>query len=269
MTPTSVIHQTPSSNPEFGIYRGDDKIPVKNVINLRRIEEGEEAQAERYIRQPADVAFSALRRPRCQTHADAQEHSQQGNRQGSHAFYRGGELACRRDLVRSNLTLRPGSQVAGRCFDVIYVRQDWRTNLNVGCKWGLAPSSRPQRFNFRCADGFVNFVSTQALLTFARARIGTRWNLCGSDKLCVASYANIQVSTRVFQLVALGQKKLKSRLDFSQGKSNLIAHFRNSSVLDQEESRRPKLFYTDGPFAGQPEPFPGERDVHPSLQLLT
>lgn len=83
-------------------------------------------------------------------------------------------------------------------------------------------------------DGFVNFVSTRALLEFARARLGTRWNLCGSDKLCVASYANIQ------------------------GKANLVAHFRNSSVLDQEETRRPKLFVTNGPFAGQPEPFPRE-----------
>jgi hypothetical protein len=33
---------------------------------------------------------------------------------------------------------------------------------------------------------------TLALLNFTRARLGTRWNKCGSDKLCVLSYANIQ-----------------------------------------------------------------------------
>lgn len=43
------------------------------------------------------------------------------------------------------------------------------------------------------ADGFCNFTSTTALLAFAKARLGTRWNLCASDKLCVLSYANIQV----------------------------------------------------------------------------
>ncbi|ORY76001.1 RNA recognition motif 2-domain-containing protein, partial [Leucosporidium creatinivorum] len=104
-------------------------------------------------------------------------------------------------------------EVAGQCWDVVYVRQDWKTGLNVGY-------------------GFINFIDTASLLRFAQARIGTRWNLCGSDKLCIASYANIQ------------------------GKASLIAHFRNSSVLDQEPSRRPKLFYSSGPFKGQPEPFP-------------
>lgn len=46
------------------------------------------------------------------------------------------------------------------------------------------------------ADGFCNFTSTAALLAFAKARLGTRWNLCASDKLCVLSYANIQVRPR-------------------------------------------------------------------------
>ncbi|PRQ74368.1 hypothetical protein AAT19DRAFT_14721 [Rhodotorula toruloides] len=82
------------------------------------------------------------------------------------------------------------------------------------------------------ADGFVNFTSTTALLQFAKARLGTRWNKCGSDKLCVMSYANIQ------------------------GKASLIAHFKNSSVLDQDESRRPKLFVSSGPRTGEPEAFP-------------
>lgn len=43
-----------------------------------------------------------------------------------------------------------------------------------------------------------------------------------------------------------------------QGKSSLVSHFRNSSVLDQDPSRQPKLFYSEGPLKGQPESFPGE-----------
>ncbi|GAA5945122.1 hypothetical protein JCM3775_000915 [Rhodotorula graminis] len=104
-------------------------------------------------------------------------------------------------------------EVVGRSFDFFYLRTDYSNDCNVGY-------------------GFCNFTSTSALLAFAKARLGTRWNLCASDKLCVLSYANIQ------------------------GKASLINHFRNSSVLDQAESRRPKLFVTSGPRAGEPEPFP-------------
>ncbi|GAA5993076.1 hypothetical protein JCM10908_003092 [Rhodotorula pacifica] len=104
-------------------------------------------------------------------------------------------------------------EIVGRTYDFFYLRCDYSNDCNVGY-------------------GFVNFVSTAALLNFARARLGTRWNTCGSDKLCVLSYANIQ------------------------GKPSLINHFKNSSVLDQDEKRRPKLFITDGPHAGEPEPFP-------------
>ncbi|GAA6056748.1 hypothetical protein JCM3770_005877 [Rhodotorula araucariae] len=104
-------------------------------------------------------------------------------------------------------------EVVGRAFDFFYLRCDYSNDCNVGY-------------------GFCNFTSTAALLAFAKARLGTRWDRCGSDKLVVVSYANIQ------------------------GKASLVSHFRNSSVLDQDECRRPKLFVTSGPRAGEPEPFP-------------
>ncbi|GAA5889359.1 hypothetical protein JCM6882_000720 [Rhodosporidiobolus microsporus] len=104
-------------------------------------------------------------------------------------------------------------EVVGRSYDFFYLRCDYSNDCNVGY-------------------GFVNFTSTAPLLAFAKARLGTRWNMCGSDKLCIMSFANIQ------------------------GKASLISHFKNSSVLDQEENRRPKLFVTSGPNAGEPEPFP-------------
>lgn len=43
-------------------------------------------------------------------------------------------------------------------------------------------------------DGFVNFTSMSSLLAFCKQRLGTRWNKCNSDKLCILSFANIQVS---------------------------------------------------------------------------
>ncbi|GAA6031580.1 hypothetical protein JCM8097_006532 [Rhodosporidiobolus ruineniae] len=106
-------------------------------------------------------------------------------------------------------------EVVGRAFDFFYLRCDYSNDCNVGY-------------------GFVNFTSTTALLAFAKARLGTRWNMCGSDKLCIMSFANIQ------------------------GKASLINHFKNSSVLDQEENRRPKLFVSSGPHAGESEAFPKE-----------
>ncbi|SGY61174.1 BQ5605_C007g04533 [Microbotryum silenes-dioicae] len=85
----------------------------------------------------------------------------------------------------------------GRCYQFLYIRLDWSSGCNV-----------------------------EDLARFVRARVGTRWNLANSDKICV-------------------------------GKAGLITHFRNSSVLDQDEDRRPKLFYSPGhPLAGRPEPFP-------------
>jgi hypothetical protein len=48
-------------------------------------------------------------------------------------------------------------------------------------------------------DGFVNFTSMSALLAFCKQRLGTRWNLCNSDKLCIFSFANIQVRCRFRQ----------------------------------------------------------------------
>lgn len=53
-----------------------------------------------------------------------------------------------------------------------------------------------------------------------------------------------------------------------QGKASLINHFKNSSVLDQDESRRPKLFVTSGPNAGQPETFPGTLSFFLNCALL-
>ncbi|KAK4704073.1 hypothetical protein P7C70_g2135, partial [Phenoliferia sp. Uapishka_3] len=107
----------------------------------------------------------------------------------------------------------------GRCYDFLYLRMDFASEYNVGY-------------------GFVNFVSPAALLAFASARLGTRWNSYHSNKLLVASYGNVQ------------------------GKENLIEKFKNSAVMLECEEFRPKIFYTSGPKAGQQEPFPESDDPH-------
>ncbi|GAA5897236.1 uncharacterized protein JCM6883_006627 [Sporobolomyces salmoneus] len=155
--------------PTFGIVR-DDRIPVGNVINYERIEQGLEVRTTLMLKNVPNK-------------------------------------------LKDVEVMQFIEEVVGRSFDFFYLRTDYATGCNVGY-------------------GFVNFTSMSALLGFCKQRLGTRWNMCNSDKLCVLSFANIQ------------------------GKASLINHFKNSSVLDQDESRRPKLFVTDGPNAGEPEKFP-------------
>jgi len=41
-----------------------------------------------------------------------------------------------------------------------------------------------------------------------------------------------------------------------QGKEALIEKFKNSCIMDEQESYRPKIFYSSGSKQGLPEPFP-------------
>ncbi|GAA5959737.1 hypothetical protein JCM3765_000085 [Sporobolomyces pararoseus] len=155
--------------PTFGIVR-DDRIPLGNVINYERIEQGLEVRTTLMLKNIPNK-------------------------------------------LKDVEVMQFIEEVVGRSFDFFYLRTDYATGCNVGY-------------------GFVNFTTMSALLAFCKQRLGTRWNMCNSDKLCILSFANIQ------------------------GKASLINHFKNSSVLDQDESRRPKIFVTSGPTAGQPERFP-------------
>lgn len=79
---------------------------------------------------------------------------------------------------------------------------------------------------------FVNFIHVEDLLRFAKIKLGTKWNLFSSEKVLGMSYANYQ------------------------GKEALIDKFRSSSIMDQREAWRPKLFYSSGSNQGLPEEFP-------------
>ena len=52
------------------------------------------------------------------------------------------------------------------------------------------------------------------------------------------------------------EKVLQMRYADYQGKEALIEKFKNSCVMDERESWRPKIFYSSGPNQGLPEPFP-------------
>ncbi|THU49644.1 hypothetical protein C4D60_Mb06t11700 [Musa balbisiana] len=61
---------------------------------------------------------------------------------------------------------------------------------------------------------------------------GKKWEKFNSEKVASLAYARIQ------------------------GKTALIAHFQNSSLMNEDKRCRPILFHTDGPNAGDQEPFP-------------
>ncbi|OIW00232.1 hypothetical protein TanjilG_27483 [Lupinus angustifolius] len=61
---------------------------------------------------------------------------------------------------------------------------------------------------------------------------GKKWEKFNSEKVASLTYARIQ------------------------GKTSLIAHFQNSSLMNEDKRCRPILFHTDGPNAGDMEPFP-------------
>ena len=66
-----------------------------------------------------------------------------------------------------------------------------------------------------------------------------------SDKICDISYANIQ------------------------GKECLIEKFRNSCVMDEDPSYRPKIFHSSGALMGQEQEFdPSTLLPHPPLSLF-
>ncbi|KZV95119.1 hypothetical protein EXIGLDRAFT_821611 [Exidia glandulosa HHB12029] len=84
--------------------------------------------------------------------------------------------------------------------------------------------------NCNVGYAFVNFMSVHDLLAFAKAKLGVKWNMFSSEKVLQMTYANYQ-----------GKEALK---------------FKNSCIMDERESWRPKIFYSSGPQQGQPEPFP-------------
>ncbi|KAG6521732.1 hypothetical protein ZIOFF_018858 [Zingiber officinale] len=83
-------------------------------------------------------------------------------------------------------------------------------------------------FLHRCLILFFLFFLKKNLQSFN----GKKWEKFNSEKVASLAYARIQ------------------------GKAALIAHFQNSSLMNEDKRCRPILFHTDGPNAGDQEPFP-------------
>ncbi|KAK9021206.1 hypothetical protein V6N11_011206 [Hibiscus sabdariffa] len=92
----------------------------------------------------------------------------------------------------------------------------------------------PIDFKNKCNVGyaFINMIDPQQIIPFHKAFDGKKWEKFNSEKVANLAYARIQ------------------------GKTALIAHFQNSSLMNEDKRCRPILFHTDGPNAGDQEPFP-------------
>jgi len=92
----------------------------------------------------------------------------------------------------------------------------------------------PIDFKNKCNVGyaFINFIDHLSVPAFYNEFNQKKWQKFNSSKVCRITYARIQ------------------------GKSAFIEHFRNSSLMSEDQKCRPLIFYSSGVNAGQPEPFP-------------
>lgn len=99
----------------------------------------------------------------------------------------------------------------------------------------------PIDFKNKCNVGyaFINMTEPSLIVPFYNAFNGKKWEKFNSEKVASLAYARIQ------------------------GKSALIAHFQNSSLMNEDKRCRPILFHTDGPNAGDQVPFPMGVNMRP------
>lgn len=92
----------------------------------------------------------------------------------------------------------------------------------------------PIDFKNKCNVGyaFINMTDPQHIIPFYKTFNGKKWEKFNSEKVASLAYARIQ------------------------GRGALIAHFQNSSLMNEDKWCRPMLFHKDGPNAGDQEPFP-------------
>lgn len=92
----------------------------------------------------------------------------------------------------------------------------------------------PIDFKNKCNVGyaFINMMDPYKIVPFFQAFNGKKWEKFNSEKVALLAYARIQ------------------------GKNALVAHFQNSSLMNEDKRCRPILFHSEGPHAGDQEPFP-------------
>ncbi|KAF7135281.1 hypothetical protein RHSIM_Rhsim08G0197200 [Rhododendron simsii] len=108
------------------------------------------------------------------------------------------------------------------------------TTIDEHCRGTYDFIYLPIDFKNKCNVGyaFINMIDPLQIIPFFKAFNGKKWEKFNSEKVAALAYARIQ------------------------GKSALVAHFQNSSLMNEDKRCRPILFCTDGPNAGEQEPFP-------------
>ncbi|KAL3818741.1 hypothetical protein ACJIZ3_004646 [Penstemon smallii] len=99
----------------------------------------------------------------------------------------------------------------------------------------------PIDFKNKCNVGyaFINMTEPSLIIPFFQTFNGKKWEKFNSEKVASLAYGRIQ------------------------GKAALIAHFQNSSLMNEDKRCRPILFHTDGPNAGDQVPFPMGTNIRP------
>ncbi|KEY82694.1 meiosis protein MEI2 [Aspergillus fumigatus] len=119
-------------------------------------------------------------------------------------------------------------------YDFMYLRIGEKLHSLFDCKMKLTLNFIDFANNCNVGYAFINFEDPIDIIDFVKTRAGRSWNCFNSDKVAEVSYATIQ------------------------GKDCLIQKFRNSSVMLEHPSFRPKIFHTGtGPLAGTEDRFPG------------
>jgi len=92
----------------------------------------------------------------------------------------------------------------------------------------------PIDFKNKCNVGyaFINFIDPSSIAHFYQDFNQRKWDRFNSEKVCRLAYARIQ------------------------GKTAFIEHFRNSSLMYEDESCRPLIFHSSGPLKGLLQAFP-------------
>lgn len=92
----------------------------------------------------------------------------------------------------------------------------------------------PIDFKNKCNVGyaFINFINYLTVASFHEEFDQKKWEKFNSEKVCKITFARIQ------------------------GKAAFIDHFRNSSLMYEDQACRPLIFHSSGPSIGQLENFP-------------
>ncbi|KAH7548508.1 hypothetical protein JRO89_XS14G0144800 [Xanthoceras sorbifolium] len=93
------------------------------------------------------------------------------------------------------------------------------------CEWEM-------RNKCNVGYAFINMTDPNQIIPFYQSFNGKKWEKFNSEKVASLAYGRIQ------------------------GKAALIAHFQNSSLMNEDKRCRPILFNTNGPNAGDQVPFP-------------